>query len=88
MGAAAAAEGEGQQEVEAAARMRGLVTPGALRDHYTLGRVLGQGSTSTVREARCRKTQIQVAVKIIAKRSNHHFSFQALLTECTLMQRL
>jgi serine/threonine protein kinase len=86
--AAAAAEGQGQQEVEAAARMRGLVTPGALRDHYTLGRVLGQGSTSTVREARCRKSQIQVAVKIIAKRSNHHFSFQALLTECTLMQRL
>ena len=38
-----------------AAELGRYTNPGALRDHYALGSVLGQGSTSTVRLATCRE---------------------------------
>ena len=58
---------DGRLEDEAKQGMRRLVSTGSLRDHYSMGRVLGQGATSTVRQGRNKATGQEVAVKIISK---------------------
>ena len=67
--------------------LEALKTPGRVTDHYNVGKEIGGGAFSSVREATHKKTGEKVAIKMCMKK-HPSFSRDKLVTECKHMGAL